>query len=137
MKIGKSFHSIRKPSKMSKKRINMFREMLENYNGRSHFKKKFQMILKTYSELPKIKIQKKRRLKGMLYPRGNSKLMCYKLPTILRKIFRKFGLNFVPIIILSRKRISTLRIDPIHKHPKFQHCSRYFHTTVTLFVLWK
>ena len=28
-----------------------------------------------------------RNIKGMLYPRGNSELMCYKLPTIPREIF--------------------------------------------------
>jgi len=76
-------------------------------------------------------------LKGMLYPRGNSELMCYKLPTIPRGIFWKFGLNFVPIIILSRNQISTLKIDPIHNHAKF-HLIRSMEITVQVFdrTLW-
>ena len=58
-------------------------------------------------------------IKGMLYPCGNSELMCHKLPTIPREIFWKFGLNFVPLIILSCNRISTLKIDSLYNHTKF------------------
>jgi len=71
--------------------------------------------------------------KGMLCPRGYSELMCYKLPTILGEIFWKFGSNFVPIIILSRNQISTLKIDPIHNHAKFHQV--WFSTTVVLSIL--
>ena len=53
-------------------------------------------------------------LKDMLYPPGNSELMCHKLPTIPREIFWKFALNFVPLIILSCNRISTLKIYSIY-----------------------
>jgi len=55
----------------------------------------------------------------MLYPRGNSELMCYKLPIIPREIFWKFSLNFVPLIILSCNQISTLKIDSMYYHAKF------------------
>jgi len=58
-------------------------------------------------------------LKGMLYPPGNTKLMCHKLPRIPREIFRKFGLNVVPFIILSCNQISTLKIDSMYNHAKF------------------
>jgi len=58
-------------------------------------------------------------LKGMLYPPGKSELLCHKLPTIPREIFWKFGLNFVPLIILSYNRISTLKIDSMYNHAKF------------------
>ena len=71
--------------------------------------------------------------KGMLYPRGNSELMCYKLPTILREILWKFRLNFVPIIISSRNRISTLEIDPIHNYAKFHQI--WFSSTVVISIL--
>ena len=34
------------------------------------------------------------KVKGMLYPPGNSELMCHKLPTIPREIFLKIWLEF-------------------------------------------
>jgi len=43
-------------------------------------------------------------------------ISCLQFPG---NFFWKFNLNFVPIIILSRNRISTLQIDPIHNHAKF------------------
>jgi len=70
---------------------------------------------------------------SMLYPRENSELMCYKLPTIPQEIFWKFGWNFVPIIILSRNWISTLKIDPIKNHAKFHQV--WFSTTVVISIL--
>jgi len=72
-------------------------------------------------------------VKGMLYPRGNSELMCYKLPTIPWEIFWKFGLNSVPIIISSCNRIFTLKIDPINNHAKFHQV--WFSTTVVISIL--
>jgi len=72
-------------------------------------------------------------IKGMLYLHGNSELMCHKLLTIPLKIFWKFGLNFVPMIILSRNRISTLEIDPLHNHAKFHQV--WFSTTVVISIL--
>jgi len=80
-------------------------------------------------------------VKGMLYPPGNSELMCDKLPTIPREIFWKFGLNFVPIIIMSHNQTSVPMIDPIHNHTKFHKVRSNtwadFHTTNKVTVVWK